>query len=95
MIPAAMTAPVSWTVVSGQRRLETPYRGELCRDLAVAPSVKRRKILRRKGLAHRGSVQQHFIPHAAKNRLSPIRGRPTLAARGIKRYSFGTNPKEK
>ena len=35
-----------------------------------------------------GSVQQHFNPHAAEFRLSPIRGRSTLAARGIKRYSL-------
>jgi hypothetical protein len=35
----------------------------------------------------RGSVQQPIPPCGKKNRLSPIRGRPTLAARE-KRYSL-------
>ncbi|MCG2681929.1 MAG: hypothetical protein L6455_18480, partial [Kiritimatiellae bacterium] len=39
----------------------------------------------------RGSVQQRFIPNAARKSLGSPRQRGILAALGIKRYSFYTN----
>ena len=73
---------------SGFRKTGTACRAPFKPHSAVTGQSRPRRA---EAAGEGGSVQQHFIPHATKTRLSPLRTRSTLAARGIKRYSLGPN----